>query len=147
MSENRYQEYVMTIEAEPIDFMKLDPSVHETPEQLKRRISAKKIKSSALTDLGDHYSVTGSTGSCYITTLDFCSCFDFCARQLPCKHMYRFALDHDIIDDLPTVTPKNARLFAKNIDSEIERFRSYYEQGLISAEKFVKIVDSIQKGK
>ncbi|MCI8887978.1 MAG: hypothetical protein HFG70_07805 [Hungatella sp.] len=59
----------------------------------------------------------------------------------------QFRKGSNIIEDFPKIKPKNAKIFSEKIDQEIDRFRSYYEQGVISAEKFVKIVDAIKKGK
>ena len=36
--------------------------------------------------------VSGSTGTKYTTTLDYCSCPDFEKRSKPCKHIYFLAL-------------------------------------------------------
>lgn len=145
MSKNYYQELLYDSEPSPIDFNSFDASFHNEPEQLKRRIRAKNIKATTITDNGDHYVVIGSKGDIYNTNLSICNCLDFKKNHLPCKHMYKFALDHGLIDDLPKINPKKSKLFAEKIDSELERFRSYYDQGLISAEKYTKIVDAIKK--
>jgi len=34
----------------------------------------------------------------YTTTLSECSCYDFQTRKLPCKHIYRLAVELDIIE-------------------------------------------------
>ena len=147
MMKNYFQQNVLASEADPIDFRSFDSAFHENPEQIRRRLNAKKIKAENITDAGDHYEIIGSSGDTYIVTLNHCSCFDFASRHLPCKHIYRFALDHKIIEDFPKIKPKNSKIFAARIDSEIDHFRSAYNDGLISAEKFLKIVDAIQKGK
>lgn len=147
MGTNYFQQLAFDSDGQPIDFKSLDPSLHEDPDQIRRRINALKIKADKITDHGDHYEIIGSSGDVYKVTLNICSCFDFVGRGLPCKHMYRFALDHNIIEDFSKIKPKNAKIFSEKIDQEIDRFRSYYEQGVISAEKFVKIVDAIKKGK
>ena len=147
METNYFQQLVFDSDVQPIDFKSLAPSLHEDPDQIRRRINAQKIKTDKIIDHGDYYEITGSSGSTYKVTLNICSCFDFVSRGLPCKHIYRFALDHNTIEAFPKIKPKNARIFAQKVDQEIDRFRSYYEQGLISAEKFVKIVDAIKKGK
>lgn len=147
MGLNYFQQQTFNSDVQPIDFQSLDPLLHEDPEQIRRRLNAKKIKADNITDYGDHYDIIGSSGDIYEVTLNECSCFDFLNRGLPCKHIYRFALEHNIIEDFPKIRPKNVKIFSDKIDQEIEHFRSYYEQGLISAEKFVKIVDAIKKGK
>lgn len=147
MSQNYFQQLVFESEPVPIDFASLPPSLHEEPDQIRRRITAKKIKADNIVDCGDHYMVTGSSGDTYTTNINSCTCFDFVGRGLPCKHIYRFAMDHELIGDLPKIKPKQAKLFEEKISAEVERFRLYYEQGIISAEKYLKIVDAIQKGK
>jgi hypothetical protein len=147
MATNYFQQLVLDSDIQPIDFKSLDPSLHEDPDQIRRRINAQKIKTDNITIHEDYYEIIGSSGDVYKVTLNICSCFDFASRGLPCKHIYRFALDHNIIEAFPKIKPKNASIFAKKIDQEIEHFHSYYKQGLISAEKFVKIVDAIKRGK
>ena len=69
-------------------------SCHDDPEQQKRIASAKK---SALTPVHiDRDELTGTfVGSSghHNTTLNYCSCIDFNRRKLPCKHMYRLAME------------------------------------------------------
>ena len=147
MEQNYFQKRVFSSDIESVDFMSLDPSIHEDLDQLKRRINAQKIKADVITDCGDHYSIVGSSGDIYITDLNHCSCFDFMNRRMPCKHVYRFAVEHGVINDLPKITSQNARIFEGKILSEIEHFRAYYEVGIISAEKYVKIIEAIKKGR
>lgn len=40
----------------------------------------------------------GSTDEIYETTLTNCTCTDFLRRNLPCKHMYKLAIELDVID-------------------------------------------------
>lgn len=72
-----------------------DNSIHADSEQLKRIATAKKADTTPSTI--DHENKTaefkGSGKSPYITTLDSCSCRDFFVRKLPCKHIYRLALE------------------------------------------------------
>ena len=147
MTKNYYQDLISNSEVDPIDFDSLDVSLHQEPDQIRRRLSAKKIKDENITDCGDYYSIIGSSGDVYHTSSNICSCFDFANRNLPCKHIYRFALDHGQIEDFPKVDSKMSKQFANIIDSEVERFDAYYKQGLISAEKYLKIIDAIRKGK
>lgn len=43
--------------------------------------------------------VSGSTGTEYTTTLDYCSCPDFDKRSKPCKHIYFLALQMGYTSD------------------------------------------------
>lgn len=68
--------------------------IHGLPDQQKRIASAKK---SACTPVSlDPSTCTGifkgSSGT-HTTSLDHCSCVDFNRRKLPCKHMYRLAME------------------------------------------------------
>lgn len=68
--------------------------VHESPDQQKRVASAKK---SACTPVSlDQSTCTGTfkgSSGTHTTSLDHCSCVDFNRRKLPCKHMYRLAME------------------------------------------------------
>lgn len=146
MNQNSFQQLVNETESNEFNFVSLSPSLHNEPDQIKRRISASKIKSDKITNHGEYYAITGSSGDVYKTTLNSCSCFDFASRGLPCKHIYRFAIDHGLIEGFPKIKPKQSKIFSEKMDDEICRFRSYFEQGIISAEKYVKILDAIKKG-
>lgn len=130
-----------------VDFNSFDIAFHDQPDQLKRRINAKKIKADKIAKLNNHYEIIGSSGDIYETTLSSCTCFDFRGRGLPCKHIYRVALEMDMIEDLPKVDSKASKTFTDSMQSEIEHFYSLYKQRAISAEKYIKIADAIQKGK
>lgn len=144
---NKYQDYVASKVVQVATFSEIPPEFHEQVEQVKRRINAKKIKADEIVKTDSCYLVPSSSGSVYQTTLEFCTCFDFASREMPCKHMYRIALDNGLIDELPAVSKKASKEFNESIDEYIEHFQNLYSQRAISAEKFVKIVDAITKGK
>ncbi len=146
MSNSWYQDIVTSQEPEIIPFSTYDMSIHNRTEQLKRRINATRIKSSCIEKTEDGYFIAGSSGT-YHTTLDYCTCFDYLSRSLPCKHIYRLAVDSGIIEAIPKVKPKDAKQFESIADEEANRFFSYYEKGWISAEKYVRIVDALYKGR
>lgn len=67
--------------------------VHELPDQLKRIDSAKKANLTPYRiddESGCGYFVGSAS---YETFLDRCNCSDFARRKLPCKHMYRVAME------------------------------------------------------
>lgn len=144
---NHYQDYVASKVVEVATFTDFPPEFHEEIEQLRRRINAKKIKSEEIIKTDSCYLVPSSSGSVYQTTFESCTCFDFASREMPCKHMYRIALDNGLIEDLPAVSKKASKEFAEYTDQYISHFRNIYNQGAISAEKFLKIIDTITKGK
>jgi len=78
-----------------MNFSLWDNAVHEDGEQLKRIATAKKADTTpASIDRENKTAVfKGSGKEPYITTLESCSCRDFFVRKLPCKHIYRLALE------------------------------------------------------
>lgn len=83
-----------------MNFGKWDSSVHTTVDAEKRY---KKALSSDLTPMEVDNELQkgifkGSGKTPYEVTLDFCSCGDFRRRKLPCKHIYRLAMELNLID-------------------------------------------------
>jgi|GEM_PF-6001916 len=78
-----------------------DVSIHEQPEQIERQgrsmrypfvlfdldFNKKNVKFSSSSDL-----------PYYQTTLHDCTCYDFEKRRLPCKHIYRLAVELGIVE-------------------------------------------------
>lgn len=84
--------------------------LHETPDQQKRIASARKAETTPSTI--DRETQTGefpgSGKNPYRTSLTRCTCQFFHAKGVPCKHMYRLAMELGIIDiDYKTGTNKN----------------------------------------
>lgn len=77
-----------------------DDSVQMHPEQVKRferALTSKLIPISV--DVSNKTGVfNGSHSKPYNTTLENCTCSDFIRRQLPCKHIYRLAIELGLID-------------------------------------------------
>lgn len=72
-----------------------EQSIHDLPDQQKRIASAKKAATSPEhidKDAGVGI-FPGSGKNPYQTTFDSCTCVDFSKRHLPCKHMYRLAME------------------------------------------------------
>ena len=87
-----------------------DESVHHKKGQYTR---FHKALCDEITVVNRRYPATvqGSTGTLYCTSLSTCSCPDFEKRGLPCKHIYRLALDRGIISKtflMVPVLPKEA---------------------------------------
>lgn len=74
-------------------------NVHDNPDQKKRIESATKAACTPI--LLDQTTCTGkfkgSSGN-HTTALNKCSCVDFNRRKLPCKHMYRLAMELHLLD-------------------------------------------------
>lgn len=77
------------------DFCVWDLSIHDLPDQQKRIASARKAATSP--ESVDKATSTGvfpgSGKTPYQTSLTSCTCVDFSKRHLPCKHMYRLAME------------------------------------------------------
>ena len=87
--------------------------VHETPDQRKRIENAKSSKTTPLEVNKD--AKTGvfpsSNGKPYETSLHACTCSDFSRRKLPCKHIYRLAMECGELD-VPFSTGENKNVLA-----------------------------------
>lgn len=77
------------------DFCIWDLSIHDLPDQQKRISSARKAATSPESvDKDTGMGVFPSSGKApYQTSLTSCTCVDFSKRHLPCKHMYRLAME------------------------------------------------------
>lgn len=64
-----------------------------TSEQAKRIVAALKDSMQLKTIHGLSFNVQGTSGNTYTTTLNSCTCPDFIHRGIPCKHMYRVAIE------------------------------------------------------
>jgi len=74
-----------------------DSVLHEDGEQQRRIATARKADTTpASVDRENRAALFKGSGKIpYETTLDFCTCGDFIKRKLPCKHIYRLALELD----------------------------------------------------
>lgn len=75
--------------------------IHEDIEQKKRLTSAMSAKLTPLRIDADSQSgvFAGSAATPYTTTLDSCTCVDFIRRKLPCKHIYRLAIELGLVHE------------------------------------------------
>lgn len=78
----------------PITFGQWDASIHTTPEQKTRQDRALDIYPCNV-DLNKAYKTATIRGQygIYNVTLEHCDCEDFYRRHLPCKHIYRLAME------------------------------------------------------
>lgn len=130
-------------------FGKWEESIHNDLEQLKRIASANSLKSTQVQVHKENESaiIQGSGSSPYEVTLNNCTCFDFESRKLPCKHMYRLALELGLLTDLPALNKQASKSFNENVQSDIDHYFYLYKTGAISLDKFIKIATALQKGK
>lgn len=72
--------------------------VHSEPDQVKRLDSAKKADLTPVSvNTEDGTARFKSKRGEYVVSLDSCTCADFAMRGLPCKHMYRLALELGLV--------------------------------------------------
>lgn len=81
-------------------FCNWDKEIHNDEEQLKR---IKRAESADMTPTSIDYEnqtgvFKGSGKKPYEVSLDFCTCSDFRRRKLPCKHIYRLAMELGLFD-------------------------------------------------
>lgn len=105
---------------------------HITDYALKRINSAKSAKLTPLKiDTIDFYGYFQGSSGKYETFLDSCPCGDFRRSKLPCKHIYRLAMELGLMDNTDTknninaiITPKNERT---SLDETIDLVESLPE--------------------
>lgn len=112
---NRHGHRNYNKEREKLAHIKAFDDIHNEPDQLKRQKSAMSSKCTP-TEI-DHINQTGifkgSGKNPYTTTLNSCTCRDYFVRRLPCKHMYRLAMELGLfegdfktnINDIPKSQP------------------------------------------
>lgn len=107
---------------EDIKFDKWENSIHSTPDQ-RQRIEDSKCINPDIVDYKNKCAVFTENDNTYETTLDSCTCSDFQARNLPCKHIYNLVAElgefnycnsdnskdegDNNIDEQTPVSPKN----------------------------------------
>lgn len=121
-------------------------TIHSDFEQVKRIEAGLKLKKDVvLFDASEQkMSISGSATEPYECTLHECNCTDFAFRQAPCKHMYCLADELGLLGDRPKYKKGNGSF---DPAAEIERYRSLYETGQISADAYVKICTPLAKMK
>lgn len=101
-----------------MNFGQWDEAVHTLPDQKKRMDSAKKAGMTPLQIDRDALSgvFAGSGKLPYQTSLSSCTCSDFVRRKLPCKHIYRLAIDLGLTDEAAD-NGMNRFTFSDTLDS------------------------------
>lgn len=93
-----------------------NPEVHETDYAAKRIKSARSAKLTPIkVDYDDLYGYFQGRSGRYETFLDRCPCGDFRRGKVPCKHIYRLAMELGVLDadfssnSAAIITPKTDR--------------------------------------
>lgn len=100
------------------DWSDWDYNVHNDDAQIERQGRALHYPFSFSLDIENRSARFSSTSDLpyYTTTLSCCSCYDFQNRQLPCKHIYRLAVELGVIEILRR--PSGGSRYAKeHLDS------------------------------
>ena len=98
-------------------------TLHADKDQEKRIASAKSAKTTPYSiDKENETGVfSGSGASMYNTTLNTCTCGDFIHRKLPCKHMYRLAIEIGKLNEsVASGTNKNDEVALEEAVAELE---------------------------
>lgn len=98
---------------------------HLSDAQTKRIERAQKAETTPISINKAEFTGTfpGSGGNLYSTSLDSCTCADFSTRHLPCKHIYRLAIECGVFPGtVETGLNKNNQLSLETAVSIIENF-------------------------
>ena len=100
--------------------LKKAAEIDAEPEQKKRMESAKKAATTpASIDFENKTAeFKGSGKTPYTTSLESCTCRDFFVRKLPCKHIYRLALELDGKEVEQGINKNEYALFALPVESQ-----------------------------
>lgn len=102
-----------------------DVSIHEDPAQISRQGRSMTYPFGFVIDFPSRTGRFSSTTDLpyYDTTLSSCTCYDFQRRHLPCKHIYRLAVELGVIEI-------------------IRRPSSHYDKGALDAIRSSENIDS-----
>lgn len=99
---------------------KWSPETHTTEYAKKRIKSAQSAKLTPIkVDANDMFGYFQGSHGKYETFLDYCPCGDFIRSKLPCKHIYRLAIELGVLDT-PADSNINAILTPKNERASID---------------------------
>lgn len=111
---------------------------HDSPDQLKRLASAKSSKTTptSIDAVSSRGIFPGSGAMPYNVTLESCTCGDFIRRGLPCKHMYRLAIELGLLNEKAEFGVNKNTLKASQIS--LEKAVSILESLGEDAQKIIK---------
>ena len=101
-------------------FEDINNDLHHTVDQIKRfEKGLNKVSPFSLDLENQTAKFLGSNENTYNTTLSNCTCMDYNVRLLPCKHMYRLAVECGIIN--PNESPWNEYKNYSKIYSKVKK--------------------------
>lgn len=114
------------------------PEIHTTEYALKRIKSAQSAKLTPIKiDTTDFYGYFQGSHGKYETWLDYCPCGDFHRSKLPCKHIYRLAIELKLLDKKAEsnqhaiLTPKAERISLDETVDIIEKLSENAQRKLL----------------
>lgn len=119
-------------------FEGIDDDIHSSVEQIKRFEKAATKKFNILEFNADEQIALfeGSDGSIYSSSLQGCTCIDCAFRRLPCKHMYKLAIDCGIIDE--NIEPwKTYKGYSKLLNKVKKHLNDFELNELKEVEKYI----------
>ena len=147
---------LLRIEAEHPEWTRLDHTTQKPlfdgwdntiliePTQVKNRLNAEKLKAKdvKIDRPSLRAEIQGSASVPYQTDLSGCTCPDFRNRKMPCKHMYRLALELGLIEKFPEVDSTIERAV---VQSAAQKWKDEFTQGRISAQLYARVAEALQK--
>lgn len=109
--------------------------VHNISDQMKRQASASKAECTPLFLDRDTMSALFNGSSVYTTTTDSCTCVDFSRRKLPCKHMYRLAMELNLLDGDFKSDVKKTKGYIKSVSLPLSEGVAIVEKATEAAQK------------
>ena len=88
--------------------------------------------------------IQGTEEHPYIATPVSCTCQDFAKRRLPCKHIYRLAIE---LGELGTAVRYAERHKAFSPITDMQKYRELYNAGTISRETFDKMCEALESAR
>lgn len=125
-------------------FEKWDDDILMELAQVKNRLNAEKLKASdvKIDRSSRRAEIQGSASIPYQTDLSGCTCQDFNVRKMPCKHMYRLALELGMIEKFPAVDKAAEKALVRDAS---QKWKDEFLQGHISAQLYVRVAEALQK--
>lgn len=113
-------------------------------DQVMNRLNAEKIKASnvKIDRSSLRGEIQGSASIPYQTDLSGCTCPDFNIRKKPCKHMYRLALELELIAKFPEV---DGAIEKAIVQSAAQKWKDEFTLGHISAQLYARVEKALQK--
>ena len=129
-------------------FEKWQSKIHYEPKQVERILRAQEPEIAkgviAIDKKNQIIVIQGTEEHPYIATPVSCTCQDFAKRRLPCKHIYRLAIE---LGELGTAVRYAGRHKAFSPITDMQKYRELYNAGTISRETFDKMCEALESAR